>query len=336
MKKFPNQYKVLNCQTFSEGQYRLIPIRFEDRFEIMKWRNEQIYHLRQSKPLTEEDQDMYFNEVVAKLFEQQQPSQILFSFLEKDIYIGYGGLVHINWIDQNAEISFVMNTLLEKQNFKKYWSTYLGLLEQVAFRELRLHKIYTYAFDIRPKLYDALENIGFRREAILKNHCFIESNFKDVVIHSKFNSKTRVMSRRATESDAMLLFNWANDKLVRENSINTQPITWDRHSSWFLNKLNNSNSVIIIYEYDDTPIGQVRLDKHESGWLIDFSVDSEFRRKGLGKIIIEKTIKDYPKRKYLAFVKKDNISSTRVFESLRFLNDGIIIENGVELIKYTK
>ena len=99
-----NTYKVLNKQVFTQGEYKLVPIRFEDRWDIMKWRNEQIYHLRQSKPLTKEDQDHYFNNVASKLFEQEQPSQILFSFLRNDICIGYGGLVHINWVDKHAEI----------------------------------------------------------------------------------------------------------------------------------------------------------------------------------------------------------------------------------------
>lgn len=45
----------------------------------MKWRNEQIYHLRQAKPLTKEDQNAYFENVVAKLFEDDHPNQILFS-----------------------------------------------------------------------------------------------------------------------------------------------------------------------------------------------------------------------------------------------------------------
>jgi hypothetical protein len=92
-------YKVLHKQQFSVGNFSIVPIRFDDRHVIMKWRNEQLYHLRQQKPLTVEDQDTYFNTVVSKLFDQEQPNQILFSFLENGICIGYGGLVHINWID---------------------------------------------------------------------------------------------------------------------------------------------------------------------------------------------------------------------------------------------
>ena len=77
-----NIYKVLNKQIFTFGPYTLVPIRFEDRYEIMKWRNEQIYHLRQIKPLTFEDQENYFKNIVLNLFVHEQPNQILFSLLE--------------------------------------------------------------------------------------------------------------------------------------------------------------------------------------------------------------------------------------------------------------
>ena len=156
--------------------------------DVMKWRNEQIYHLRQDKPLTEAVQNSYFENVVAKLFDEDKPSQILFSFLENDICIGYGGLVHINWSDKNAEISFIMNTDLEKNDFQKHWGTFLNLIEQVAFIDLKFYKITTYALDLRPKLYFILENSGFYKEATLKKHCFFNGEFKNIIIHSKFNS----------------------------------------------------------------------------------------------------------------------------------------------------
>ena len=178
-------YKILNQQIFSNEEYSLVPIRHEDRWDIMKWRNEQIYHLRQPKPLTEEEQENYFNNVVSKLFEQDFPNQILFSYLKNGKCIGYGGLVHINWIDKNAEISFIINTALEKKEFSFHWGKYLPLLEQIAFNNLDLHKIYTFAFDLRPHLYKIIEETGFIYEATLKEHCLFENKFIDVIIHSK-------------------------------------------------------------------------------------------------------------------------------------------------------
>jgi cell division protein FtsZ len=82
-----NFYKCLNTQEFVSGKYKIVPIRLIDRFDIMKWRNEQMYHLRQDKPLTIKDQEYYFsapevNEIVVNsiqpIFEQEE--QIAFSF----------------------------------------------------------------------------------------------------------------------------------------------------------------------------------------------------------------------------------------------------------------
>ena len=86
---------------------------------------------------------------------------------------------------RNAEISFVLNTDLEKKQFEYHWLNYLKLIEILAFEELQFHKIFVYAFDLRPHLYKVIEKGGFTKEAILKEHCFYGNMFIDVVIHSK-------------------------------------------------------------------------------------------------------------------------------------------------------
>lgn len=181
-------YKCLSNSSFEEGNFCLVPIRDEDKYSILKMRNEQIYHLRQAEVLTEEKQDYYFSQVISKLFEEVKPNQILFSLLKDNEFIGYGGLVHINWIDKNAEISFIMKTELEKENFSFFWEKYLSVLEKVAFEDLKLHKIFTYAFDLRSHLYNVLERASFKEEARLKEHCFFDGKYIDVVIHSKTNT----------------------------------------------------------------------------------------------------------------------------------------------------
>ena len=76
-------FKALNKQIFSSGSFYITPIRNEDKFKIMKWRNEQIYHLRQSEPITIENQKIYFEKVINPSFNEQQPKQMLFSFMKK-------------------------------------------------------------------------------------------------------------------------------------------------------------------------------------------------------------------------------------------------------------
>jgi RimJ/RimL family protein N-acetyltransferase len=185
--KFVGNYRALQQQVYSNNIFSIVPIRFEDRMDILKWRNEQIFHLRQNKILTSKDQDEYFETVIRKQFDQLSPDQILFSFLEQNVCVGYGGLVHINWIDRNAEISFILNTIYEQDFFSYYLSVFLELIERVAFIDLNFHKIYSYAFDVRPHLYNILELAGYEKDAILKDHCFFNGQFKDVVIHFKLN-----------------------------------------------------------------------------------------------------------------------------------------------------
>ena len=131
-------YKVYQClkkfENLSTEDIIITPIRFEDRILIRQWRNEQIYHLRQQGVLSEDEQDKYYKDKISPLFIKEQPSQLLFSIYRKGSLVGYGGLVHISWIDKNAEISFVMNSKLENEYFCKYWTIFLKLIEQVAFK----------------------------------------------------------------------------------------------------------------------------------------------------------------------------------------------------------
>ncbi len=304
---------------FKKGNYSLIPIRFQDQLTIMKWRNEQMYHLRQTVPLTEEDQNNYFQNVIANLFEQERPKQILFSYLENGICIGYGGLVHINWIDKHAEISFVMDTQLEKNSFTKHWQIYLSLIEQLAFDELELHKIFTYAFDLRPQLFTSIEAVGYKKEAVLKEHCLFQGDYKDVLIHSKFFSE-RLFLTPATKENTELLFTWANDLSVRNNAFSSETIVWKNHVEWYDRKLNSPSTKIFIFYKGLTPIGQIRFDLMNNEWEIDYSIDKEHRGNGLGKKIIQLASAEFSSQDVLkAIVKNDNISSLKVFQQLGFL-----------------
>lgn len=316
-----NYYKVLNNQTIKIGEFSLVPIRFEDRLKIMQWRNEQIYHLRQNKLLTIQDQDNYFNNVVANLFEQENPNQILFSFLENDECIGYGGLVHINWIDKNAEISFIMQTSIENTRFEEIWSRYLGLLEHIAFKDLNLHKIFTYAFDVRPHLYSTLLKANYNEVVRLKEHCFFDGKYIDVLIHSKFNDLLEF--RFASTEDTKLTFDWATNKTIRKYSIQKEAITFENHLKWFSNKLESTDCIYFIAEVNKIPIGSIRFDiNKEKEALISFLLDPKFHGKGFGKSILEmgciELVKLKEISKIIGVVHTDNIPSLKTFKTLEF------------------
>ncbi|RYU92901.1 GNAT family N-acetyltransferase [Emticicia agri] len=334
------EYSCLIKQQFSSDKYAIVPIREEDKYAIMEWRNEQIYHLRQAELLTTEKQDWYFTNIVAKLFTEENPKQLLFSYLENGICIGYGGLVHINWIDKNAEISFIIKTELEKEYFEFHWTTYLSLIEQVAFIELNFHKIFTYAFDIRPHLYQAIEKSNYLLEARLKDHCLFQNRFIDVLIHSKINAITL---RKADENDLMQYFEWTNDEEVRKQSFNSNPISLENHSNWFHKKLADKNCLMLIAENaQKEPIGQVRFEKDTAQKIsvIGVSLDKSCRGKGLAGKILEQAsvyfLKENPDYIVEAYIKAENKGSLGAFSKAGFSLSKHLDYQGIESVLYTK
>jgi len=135
-----------------------------------------------------------------------------------------------------------------------------------------------------------------------------------------------LQARLATQSDEELLFEWANDALVRANSFNSEPISAEEHHIWFYRKLQQVNicRIYIIETVAGLPIGQVRFDwdEEKKGWLIDYSVDATMRGQGLGCRILEKAIEELRKDKQgaliFAEVKEQNYVSQKIFTKMNF------------------
>jgi RimJ/RimL family protein N-acetyltransferase len=182
------KYEAINNECHQFEDYKIISIRDEDKYKIMNWRNDQISILRQNHLLTKKEQDLYF-EKIHEQKKESNPSQILFSYLKDDELIGYGGIVHINWIDQRGEVSFLLETRRNKNisQFKTEYAFFLQLIKKVAFQDLGFNKLTTEAFDLRPYLIETLECNGFIQEGRLKSHIFMNGVYVDSLLHACFN-----------------------------------------------------------------------------------------------------------------------------------------------------
>lgn len=180
-------YKCLPQQKFGGGAYRLETIRYCDMMDIKQWRNDQIKILRQPQPLTDEQQELYYKNIVLPSLAHPQPAQILFSYIHNNLCIGYGGFVHIDWISRRAEVSFLLKTelIMDAFQYDILFRTYLKLLKEIAFHHLQFHRLYTETFDIkeRKQHISILESCGFSYEGRLKEHIFIDGIYVDAIIH---------------------------------------------------------------------------------------------------------------------------------------------------------
>ena len=128
--------------------------------------------------------------------------------------------------------------------------------------------------------------------------------------------------RKVNLNDARLIFNWANDPEVRNNSFNTNEIVWDEHVKWFHKKI-QTDSVWLILEKQNKPVGVIRFDKGDSSYILNYSIAKEFRGFGYGKKIVELGIENLVNQKkeintIEAHVKLNNQASQKIFHSLGF------------------
>lgn len=169
--------KILNS-----GEYFLSNVELTDLEFIKNWRNEQTDILRQWKPITQKNQDDYW-EILSI-----SDSLTLFSILttKGDKLIGYCGLTNIDYVSSRAEFSFLLNTDLAKdiEEYKKIFFNVLEMLCNYGFKHLNLNKIFTETYAFRVKHIEILENFGLKEEGKLRKHVFKKGKYHDSIVHS--------------------------------------------------------------------------------------------------------------------------------------------------------
>lgn len=182
-------------------------------------------------------------------------------------------------------------------------------------RERVIENIATYVsylanrLDVRTSMSNKMkanfDGCGARRIAkILENESFLNNKEAKLVL--------------AKEEDCKLIYTWANDQSVRENSFKPKRIVYDEHKEWFKNKLNDENCSIYILVLDDNKVGQIRIEIDKSIATISYSIAKEHRAKGYGKLILtllEEKLRNKSILIIRGLVKYENIVSIKCFES---------------------
>ncbi len=177
-------YSILSGTEFCSGDYAISSIQASDAIKIMNWRNDQIDALRQTKPLTEEEQNKYFEEKVFKEYENRKPNPLLVRFTQKESLIGYGGLVHLEWEKEKAEVSFLLETerSADGELYLFEMKIFMLLIKRLAFDHLQLNELTTEAYAHRKLHVDGLESCGFSRIGVIPKRIKIEERWVDAVL----------------------------------------------------------------------------------------------------------------------------------------------------------
>lgn len=135
--------------------------------------------------------------------------------------------------------------------------------------------------------------------------------------------KMNLYLRKAVLEDCDLLFNWANDKMVRQNSFSQKEILYKDHVIWFNKMTNFDRYIIFILCCENIPLGQVRIEIEKRTAVISYSIDRNYRGKHLSIEMLDLLEKEIINskidiNKLVGYVKLDNNISQRVFENLKY------------------
>lgn len=131
-------------------------------------------------------------------------------------------------------------------------------------------------------------------------------------------NRLNVSFRKATKDDLMLVYNWSNDPLVRNNSFNSEPIVLNQHRNWFATKIKDANTLFLIALVNNKPAGIIRYSIEDKYSLVSIMISKAFRGQKLAETFLKKSsvlyfkIEDKP---VLAYIKNENIASVKAFEN---------------------
>ena len=146
--------------------------------------------LRQWKPLTDHNQEKWFQEVSTAI-NQVVFSIVIFDKGNNEEFIGYCGLVHIDHINKRAELSFLIEPerTSKREVYQEDFTAALRVLCEYGFNQLNFNKIFTETFSFRKYQIEILEKFGFRKDGILREHQYVNGKYWDSIIHSMLRSE---------------------------------------------------------------------------------------------------------------------------------------------------
>lgn len=168
------------------------------------------------------------------------------------------------------------------------------------------------------------ENLAQKQRGIFNGQA--ETNLK--TLFAQLELQARLAFRKVTATDAELLFEWANDPVVRQFSFNPEPIPFETHINWLTGKLANPNALLLLAEVQNQTAALLRFDLNDNTALISYQIGAAFRGKGLGHRVLQVGLKELKKHfpeisQAIGYVQPENLASVRAFEKADFENLGI-------------
>ena len=153
----------------------LRPLDMEDAESFVPWLNDKEIreYLGKTSPFNLIKEKSY----IEGLYKDDRSVNLGILLKENDQLIGAIGLHDVSIPHRHAELGILIGE-------KSCWSTGYGteamnLMLEYGFDQLNLHRVYLFVLDYNPRAIRAYEEVGFKREVILREHGYKDGKYCD-------------------------------------------------------------------------------------------------------------------------------------------------------------
>ncbi len=179
-----------------------------------------------------------------------------------------------------------------------------------------------------------------RREMSERGRALVDGRGAERVLSAL--NRDSLSFRLAEDGDCKLLWEWANDPVVRASSFSSGSIPWEDHVTWFRKKLKDRDCrILVALDATSAPAGQMRFDKCAANEAdIDITLDGRLRGLGYASCLIDLgaswAFAEWGLTRLNAFVKPQNVASAKGFEKAGFKRMDTVTVKGQTATHYVR
>ena len=130
-----------------------------------------------------------------------------------------------------------------------------------------------------------------------------------------------VSTRKAEVSDLELIYQWRNLDKIIALSESRKAVTWDEHNEWFFNAMSSNQHSIHIIMCNNIESGLCRFYYQSDRCELSIYLQPDYYHLGIGSLALNKCMESEKAhcKKFLAYVRQDNLRSRSFFEKNGFI-----------------
>jgi len=130
----------------------------------------------------------------------------------------------------------------------------------------------------------------------------------------------KISLRKFNKKDLNYIYELRNEPGTRKKFVNKKKIKFKDHKKWFIKKLKDLNSIILIaYNNKYEKIGIIRYDINEVCAEISIIIEKKFRNNGYGSLVIKKSERFFKKKIIIiSKIQENNLQSLKIFKKNKY------------------